>query len=236
MARSINNPIKKLLIPVISGAILVGLLAVGTLNPTPPENVDGYFETVARTIDRMPYRVGNWTGRDLSSAPPQVLEMLRPNRVLHRGYSSESDRFRLVMVHCTDVRDMQGHYPMRCYPATGWSPTGSETVKATFAGQERDLTIFRFARMGDFGKPMNITIGLFFALPTQGMPEPAQAIYADLSGVRGASENRRRNLLGSAQIQIIFDSDRPSADVVRVLEAIAPALDPVIETVAEGLK
>ncbi len=236
MAKLSSNSLKRLVIPVISGAMLVGLMAVGTLNPQAPENVDGYFETVARTIDRIPYRVGNWTGRDLSTAPPQVLEMLRPNRVLHRGYASESDRFRLVMVHCTDVRDMQGHYPMRCYPATGWTPTGSETTKANFAGHERDLTIFRFARTGDFGKPMQITIGLFFALPTQGMPEPAQAIYADLSGVRGASENRRRNLLGSAQIQIIFDSDRPSADVVRVLEEIDPALDPVIETVAEGLE
>lgn len=235
MARIISNPIKRLLIPAISGGLLVALIAMGTLNPAPPENVEGYFETVARTIDRMPYRVGRWIGSDLSSAPPQVLEMLRPNRVLHRGYSSESDRFRLVVVHCTDVRDMQGHYPMRCYPATGWTPTGSETVQATYAGQKRDLTIFRFERMGDFGKPMQITIGLFFALPTQGMPEPAQAIYADLSGVRGASENRRRNLLGSAQIQIIFDSDRPSEDVIKVLEEIDPALDPVIEAVAEGL-
>lgn len=235
MPRSFSNPIKRLVIPAISGALLITLLAVGTLNPAPPENVDGYFEDVARTIDRMPYRIGNWTGRDLSTAPPQVLEMLRPNRVLHRGYTSENDRMRLVVVHCTDVRDMQGHYPMRCYPATGWTPTGSETVKATYAGQERDLTIFRFERTGDFGKLMHITIGLFFALPTQGMPEPAQAIYADLSGVRGASENRRRNLLGSAQIQIIFDSDRPSEDVIRVLEEIDPALDPVIETVAEGL-
>ncbi len=235
MARIIANPIKRLVIPLISGGLLVALLAVGTLNPAPPENVEGYFETVARTIDRLPYRIGNWIGSDLSTAPPQVMEMLRPNRVLHRGYSSETDRFRLVMVHCTDVRDMQGHYPMRCYPATGWTPTGSETTKATFAGEERDLTIFRFERLGDFGNPMKITIGLFFALPTRGMPEPAQAIYADLSGVRGASENRRRNQLGSAQIQIIFDSDKPSEDVIRVIEAIAPALDPVIETVAEGL-
>lgn len=235
MPRTLANPIRRMLVPAVSGAMLVALLAMGTLNPSPPENTEGYFETVGRTIDRLPYRIGPWIGSDLSSAPPQVLEMLRPNRVLHRGYASENDRFRLVVVHCTDVRDMQGHYPMRCYPATGWTATGSETVRARFAGQERDLTIFRFERKGDLGRPMSITIGLFFALPTQGRPEPAQAIYADLGGVRGASENRRRNLLGSAQIQIIFDSDRPSADVIRVVEEIAPALDPVIETVAEGL-
>lgn len=235
MARTHTNPVLRLLVPVVSGAMLVWLLAAGTLNPAPPENTEGYFDDVARTIDRLPYRVGRWIGSDLSSAPPQVLEMLRPNRVLHRGYASDGDRFRLVVVHCTDVRDMQGHYPMRCYPATGWTARGTERVRATYAGEERDLTIFRFERTGDFGKPMQITIGLFFALPTTGRPEPAEAIYADLSGVRGASENRRRNLLGSAQIQIIFDSDRPSEDVIKVVEEIAPALDPVIETVAEGL-
>lgn len=235
MTRIRSNPFKRAVVPTLSGAILAALLAMGTLNPSAPKNMGGYFETVARTIDRVPYRLGRWIGSDLSTAPPQVLEMLRPNRVLHRGYALDGDRFRLVLVHCTDVRDMQGHYPMRCYPATGWTATGSETVRANFAGEERDLTVFRFHRTGDFGKPMHITIGLFFALPTSGMPEPAQPIYADLSGVRGAAENRRRNLLGSAQFQIIFDSDRPSKDVIRVVEEIAPALDPVIDAVAEGL-
>lgn len=236
MPRSPAKPVLRMAIPAASAALLVALTAAGTLNPKAPENTGAYFEAVARTMDRLPYRLGTWIGTDLSSAPPQVLEMLRPNRVIHRGYSRDRDQFRLVMVHCTDVRDMQGHYPMRCYPATGWTPTGSETVRANYAGEERDLTIFRFNRTGDFGRPMSITIGLFFALPTQGLPPPAEAIYADLGGVRGASENRRRNLLGSAQFQIIFDSDKPSDEVVRVIEEIAPALDPVIEAVAEGLR
>lgn len=236
MPRAVSHPVRRLALPAVSGALLVALAAAGTLNPEAPANTEAYFEGVARTMDRLPYRIGSWIGTDLSSAPPQVLEMLRPNRVIHRAYSRERDQFRLVMVHCTDAQDMQGHYPKRCYPATGWNFTGSETVRAKYSSQERDLTIFRFSRTGDFGRPMSITIGLFFALPTQGMPEPAEAIYADLSGVRGASENRRRNLLGSAQFQIIFDSDKPSDEVVRVVEEIAPALDPVIEAVAEGLR
>jgi hypothetical protein len=237
MARKQIHPAFRIAVPLVSASLLTVLLALGTLNPSPPEGVDVYFETVARTIDMMPYRVGRWIGSDLNSAPPQVLETLKPTRVLHRGYTAPAlqDRFRVVVVHCPDVRDMQGHYPARCYPATGWSEVEHETITANFAGGEHDVTVYRFDQLGEFGENIRMTVAVFFALPTTDMPQPAQAIYADLDGVRSASANRRRNLLGSAQLQIIFDSDKPNEDVIRVLEQFAPALDPVIETVAEGL-
>ncbi len=229
------HPVMRIAVPVVSAGLLSILLALGNLNPSPPQGVDSYFETVGRTIDKMPYRVGPWIGMDLNSAPPQVLDTLRPTRVLHRGYINENDRFRVVVVHCPDVRDMQGHYPARCYPATGWNEIEHETINASFAGAEHDLTVYRFDRIGDYGEHIRLTVGVFFALPTNGVSEEAPAIYADLNGVRNASANRRRNKLGSAQLQIIFDSDRSSEDVKRVLEEFAPALDPVIQTVAEGL-
>ncbi|GAB5496858.1 MAG: hypothetical protein Phyf2KO_19380 [Phycisphaerales bacterium] len=229
------HPVMRIAVPVVSAGLLCILMALGNLNPSPPRGVDSYFETVGHTIDKMPYRVGPWIGMDLNSAPPQVLDTLRPTRVLHRGYIKDNDRFRVVVVHCPDVRDMQGHYPARCYPATGWNELGHESVKANFAGGEQELTVYRFDRIGDYGEHIRLTVGVFFALPTQGMPEPAQAIYADLAGVRSASANRRRNKLGSAQLQIIFDSNRSVEDVKGVLEEFAPALDPVIQTVAEGL-
>lgn len=235
MARPNVNPVMRVAVPVVSTGLLCILLALGSLNPSPPEGVDDYFETVGRTIDLMPYRVGPWIGMDLNSAPPQVLDTLRPTRVLHRGYINDRERFRVVVVHCPDVRDMQGHYPARCYPATGWTELGHEAIEAEIAGDSHDLTVYRFERTGDYGERIRLTVGVFFALPTRGMSEPAQAIYADLAGVRNASANRRRNRLGSAQLQIIFDSDRSSEDVKRVLEEFAPALDPVIQTVAEGL-
>ncbi|PHQ82590.1 MAG: hypothetical protein COB69_01560 [Phycisphaera sp.] len=236
MARKQIHPALRIAVPLVSASLLTILLALGTLNPSPPEGVGVYFETVARTIDKVPYRVGKWIGRDLNAAPPQVLETLRPTRVLHRGYTASQDRFRVVIVHCADVRDMQGHYPARCYPATGWSQVGRhQTISARFAGGQHDVSVYRFDQLGEFGEHIRMTVAVFFALPTTGKPEPAQAIYADLDGVRNASANRRRNLLGSAQFQIIFDGDASNEDVIRVLEQFAPALDPVIETVAEGL-
>jgi len=235
MSRKQIHPAFRVAVPLVSASLLSVLLALGTLNPSPPQGVDVYFETVARTIDKMPYRVDKWIGTDLNTAPPQVLETLKPTRVLHRGYTAQQDRFRVVVVHCPDVRDMQGHYPARCYPATGWTEANHETITAHFAGADHEVTVYRFEQLGDFGEHIKMTVAVFFALPTTGKPQPAQAIYADLDGVRNASANRRRNLLGSAQLQIIFDSDKPNEDVIRVLEQFAPALDPVIQTVAEGL-
>ena len=235
MPRKQIHPALRIAVPLVSASLLAILLAFGTLNPSPPEGVGVYFETVARTIDKVPYRVGKWIGTDLNTAPPQVLETLRPTRVLHRGYTAQQDRFRVVIVHCADVRDMQGHYPARCYPATGWTEIEHDTISARFAGGQHDITVYRFDQLGEFGEHIQMTVVVFFALPTAGKPEPAQTIYADLDGVRNASANRRRNLLGSAQLQIIFDSDTTNEDVIRVLEQFAPALDPVIETVAEGL-
>ncbi len=235
MKKKSPHPALRIAVPVVALTLLVSAIAVGNLNPTAPEGVDVYFEEVGATIDSVPYRVGGWIGTDLDSAPPQVLDTLRPTRVLHRGYVDGGERCRVVMVHCPDVRDMQGHYPARCYPATGWEEIRKETVKAPLAGGEHDVTVYTFERLGDYGERIRLTVAVFFALPTHDAAENQSAIYADLKGVRDASANRRRNLLGSAQLQVIFDRDCPMEEVRRVLGELSPALNPVIRTVAEGL-
>ncbi|HED54008.1 MAG TPA: exosortase-associated EpsI family protein [Phycisphaerales bacterium] len=227
------NPVRSVLAPVLSGCLLVVLVAMGDLNPSPPQNVDSYFEDVAHAIDKMPYRIGHWTGSDLDSAPPQVESMLKPNRILHRGYVNDraSERVRLVIVHCPDVRDMRGHYPPNCYPATGWMPVDHRTLSVPFPDGPEDISVYSFSRSGERGTTQIVTVAVFFA-----MPGTDREVYADLSSVRRASENRRRNLLGSAQLQIIFDGVRSDEAIIEVVKTFAPALEPVIQTVAEGLE
>jgi len=227
------NPVRSVLAPVLGAGLLVALIAMGDLNPSAPKNVDAYFADVAHAIDRMPYRVGPWTGSDLDAAPPQVESMLKPNRILHRGYINDraSERVRVVIVHCPDVRDMRGHYPPNCYPATGWTPMDHRTLSVPFPDGPHDISVYSFSRSGERGTTQTITVAVFFA-----MPKADHETYADLASVRHASENRRRNLLGSAQLQIIFDGVRSDEAIREVVTTFAPALEPVIQTVSEGLE
>ncbi|MFM7260273.1 MAG: exosortase-associated EpsI family protein [bacterium] len=167
---------------------------------------DRRVEVVGSRVSAIPYRLGDWVGRDIE-LPAAALEILHSSTVISRTYSNlrTGQQARLAIVFCGDVRDMLGHHPPSCYPSSGWSaaqlatdPPAGGTLLLSIHGTDVLANVFRFEKPDAAGGDRQITIVGFFALPGVGMtPDPAV--------VRSRSTRRAVSSRGAGQVQVLFD-------------------------------
>src|SRR5690606_34429817 len=120
----------RVLAPPLAIGILLASLAIGGVDVAPVPGRDAYFERVATAVESTPYAIGDWRGED-EEVIQAARKLLRPNGMVQRRYVQPGGGgFGLLVVHCKDVRDMEGHYPPICYPSQGWTADGrsSETI------------------------------------------------------------------------------------------------------------
>ncbi len=167
---------------------------------------DRRVSVVGSRVSSIPYRLGDWVGRDIE-LPAAALEILHSSAAVSRNYSNlrTGEQARLAIVFCGDVRDMLGHHPPSCYPSSGWTagraaddPPGAGSLLLNLHGREVVANVFRFAKPDPAGGERQITIVGFFALPGVGMtPDP------DI--VRSRSTRRAVSSRGAGQVQVLFD-------------------------------
>ncbi|MDY7108295.1 MAG: exosortase-associated EpsI family protein, partial [Planctomycetota bacterium] len=104
----------------------LSLLLLVALSQTLPNRVapDGSAAArrveIAAAMEGVPFFVGDWVGED-EAVPREAQKLLRPNAILSRRYRRPGGTWlHLLVVHCSDARDMLGHYPPICYPSAGW--------------------------------------------------------------------------------------------------------------------
>jgi hypothetical protein len=208
--------------------LALGAFAVVVV-PQPPAVDDAVVARHARieqVLSAVPLRVGEWIGEERPLAPAAV-ELLRPNAALSRSYRriGEPATVALSLIHCSDFRDMAGHYPPVCYPAHGWtlsdgsvamaSPgigSGSsqhieETVLSIDGFGEFPVRCYRFSRVGDGLVQIKMTIFNAFILPDGRW-------VSDLGSIREAAARRRLAGEGVAQLQLVL-AGWPSIDSIR---------------------
>lgn len=211
--------------PIIAAAMLLLLPIL-----LPDESVtDAAFEQrnsrIAAAMEEVPWRIGRWRGVD-APVLAAAQDVLRPNALLSRQYQEIGGNLRatMVIVHCSDTRDMLGHYPPMCYPANGWQPVkdagGIEPIAADI-GIHRSVDCMRydFYLNADWGSTRGIKIYNFFVLP-------GGVIAHELSELRLQAGRTRTSAMGVAQVQIAF-SDQVSDEearraVAELLEGIQP--------------
>jgi hypothetical protein len=195
-------------------ALVVTAAAVLAM-PQPPavdEAVILRHAKIERALATVPLRVGEWIGEERPLTPAAV-ELLRPNAALSRTYRQigRSGSIAISLIHCSDFRDMAGHYPPVCYPAHGWSMrsegvVGSEdplaSQPATFTLQvegigEYTTRCYRFSRLGDGLSEVKITVLNAFILPDGSW-------VTDLATIREAGSRRRLAGEGVAQLQLVL--------------------------------
>jgi hypothetical protein len=167
---------------------------------------DRRVSVVGSRVASIPYRLGDWVGRDIE-LPAAALEILHSSAAVSRNYSNllTGEQARLAIVFCGDVRDMLGHHPPSCYPSSGWTagraagdPPGAGSLRLKLHGREVVANVFRFSKPDPAGGERQITIVGFFALPGVGMtPDPAV--------VRSRSTRRAVSSRGAGQVQVLFD-------------------------------
>lgn len=213
--------------PWTTGLVLVGVIVVGLAAHPKAADVTDYFRAVEGRIHGIPYTLGSWVGRDVVVVP-EARELLRPNAVLQRRYTRVEDDlwFDVIVVHCGDVRDMQGHYPPVCYPQAGWEieagvPTLAGVGPSGVAATEYRVT-HRFNRSVPTMRIVN-----FFAMPGDGVQ------YArDMDALEVAARSSARAQQGVLQVQVLtpltMDDSVRDATMSRVWSILEPTVREVV--------
>ncbi|MEO0586651.1 MAG: hypothetical protein AAF078_03335, partial [Planctomycetota bacterium] len=131
----------------------------------------------------------------------------------------------VLIVHCTDSRDLIGHYPPVCYPANGWTTRDEEAIALRAAGETDNVsaTKYRFGR-GDALAEQQMDLFNFMVLPDG-------TLAPDMRAVERASQDYRKKFFGAAQVQILvpvdLDLDVQTELAGRFIELLEPVLDEI---------
>ena len=170
-------------------------------------------ERIAALLGAVPDRLGPWITTEVP-VPSEAVEILRPNALLCRRFMrlGGDDELTLIVVHCSDARDMGGHYPPICYRQIGWNldleRIARPDVRCEFL-DDPELTAYRFRRIDADGEREDMTVLNVFVLP-DGRTSPDVFEQALLSSPTTRASR------GLAQIQVVFRSDVPEEEAVRL--------------------
>ena len=234
-----NTMIGRLLWPGLSLVLLMGLLVYQRGLTVHAELQSEYHAGVAQALVELPMSYGSWIG-EASEVPKAAAELLHANEIISRSFRNidTGEQVDLVVVHCTDARDLLGHYPPVCYPAHGWLQRAAEDValdgrSARRLGEEAGgrsgwpCTLYRFERM-DQGYSHEMTILNYMLLP-DGRVGPTMKV------VDRAAADLGLRVRGAMQVQVVFRGQeiRGGGEEMRkeIAEEFLDYLWPVFEAV-----
>lgn len=225
-----RNFLSSIGVPAGTLVLLITILAFGGISQGPPAGAQQYFDEVAAQIDSIPYVVGDWFGMNLPYTEVEV-KMLRPNKMLQRTYQNPTtgQKASLSIVHCTDIRDMRGHFPPICYVAHGWDLDSSELTGVTVEGREQQARVYLFSRTNQ-GTREAIRIVSFFVLPY------SDDIQSEMDSLSSAAKRPRAAGLGVAQVQILTPASQSVVTTNEMVSKLLQAVEPVVATIEEGAR
>ena len=186
-------------------------------------------ETVAAALGAAPFFVGEWIGED-SALPQEAQELLRLNGSLSRTYRQPGGmQLHVLVVHCSDARDMIGHYPPICYPSSGWVrlPAPGDDLVLNLSKGEIPVRVYRFRRAMENGTDETIRILSSFILP-DGSATPNR------DEINRRSERLALSVQGVAQVQIISSDDLPLSDVAEATVELLEGMPEVLGALGIG--
>ena len=183
----------------LSAALLCGIAAANIIFRLPFEGAVDHHARVRQAIESIPYHIDGWVGTDVPPRPAAV-RMLRPNVIVQRSYRNliSNRRVTLLLVHCTDARDLLGHYPPVCYVAHGWTQLDASRKEWLIDGLSIEGMQYTFGRER-IGQVERLALINFMVLPDG-------QLVPDMVGVNRLAQHGRQKHYGAAQFQIVFDA------------------------------
>ncbi len=187
-------------VPAVTFGLLLVMPLVFPNRTTVDASLVAQQAAVRAAVESSPYRVGGWIGTDIT-VPLAATKLLRPNAILSRQFRriGGGPAVNLLLVHCTDVRDMRGHYPPVCYPSTGWSFVGEKTGKEatlTVNGRRAPIRVYEFRRIEGEVREVRIRVFNVFVLPDG-------TLTPEIDQIKSLSERLALSAQGVAQLQIV---------------------------------
>jgi hypothetical protein len=234
--------------PGMAGLLLLGVWAHQSSYENPGV-FDEYHARCRSAIEQLPTQVGHWMGREVP-LPQPALDLLDPNAQRNirftdfspMGLTGPDRRISVMIVQCKLARDMQGHYPPRCYPAQGARLLSDEPRNWTLRDAYGEMAIsgveYQFLEPDRGGR--DLPAGLLAAegytlgrrrVVLNFLIVPGVGVVRDMKGVNDAAEDYQQRHRGAAQVQVVFDPswslpDRTERDdiAVELLSSALPAL------------
>lgn len=110
-------------------ALIAGTGALATAARTPGR-------VPAAALDRLPYRLGEWQGRDAAALDGETLQVLGADAYLNRSYAGGAAApVGLYIAYYAEPKPgVSVHSPLHCLPGTGWEPLEVSTIALRGAG------------------------------------------------------------------------------------------------------
>jgi hypothetical protein len=222
--------------PLICLALLTALAAEAHTR-IQPTDAEPFHARARAAIDNIPpvMENGAWVSQD-QPVPPSATALLRPNAILSREYVKRDSDGRLIsagvlIVQCKDARDMQGHYPPRCYPANGATLVEQTPRTWTIGGLTIPGMEYLFTQLTQ-GRNEELRVYNFFVIPEiPGLPARAvRGICPDIQAVYQSGEDYQRRYYGSAQFQFVFSNDLSRAARDQIMKELLEPNVSVIRT------
>lgn len=194
--------------PALCLGLLGGIVAEDSTH-IKPGDVGTYHARAKADIEAWPRTIsdGNWTTVADVQLPEAAEQLLHPNCVVQRRYSSgtlqvdgQPVQASLLIVQCTDSRDMAGHYPPICYPAAGCAQLGQAPFRFNVAGMT--IVGYEYEFLRQILPTYRQAVYDFFIVPGKGF-------VPDTNGVWSAAKNYQARYYGAAQFQVVMDADYP---------------------------
>ena len=235
-------------IPGLAATLLLGVRVQHSFYEA-ADAYDDYHARCRQAISQVPTQVGHWMGREVA-LPQPALDLLDPNALRNirftdfspEGLTGPDRRVSVMLVQCKLARDMQGHYPPRCYPAQGARLLDSEPRNWVIRDPAGEMVIpgmeYQFLEpdRGARDLPAGLSATESYSLGRRRVVlnfliVPGVGVVRDMKGVNDAAEDYQQRHRGAAQVQVVFDPswalpDRAERDAIAVelLSSILPAL------------
>lgn len=183
----------------------------------------GFHGSIRAAAGSIPWRFDDWEGTEIA-VPQPAATLLRPNILFARHYENSTTlrEANLVFIHCTDSRDMSGHYPPNCYPASGWMLEGPGREVEVMVGARRIPAVAYEFQRTEMGNTHESVVYNFFVLPS--------GFATRMEAVQKASGDRRWRPYGAAQVQVVIDSAVPETVQLDIVRQLLEPLGPIIDT------
>jgi hypothetical protein len=187
-------------LPIALSVLLVMVVAGWWATRPGAADAEPHHRRVRQAVDEMPDRIGPWIGRD-QPMPDASIDLLNPNAMRARTFTHAATgrQVAILVVHCRNIRDIAGHYPPRCYPATGWVQQDARPVRWQARSGTMPAMRYRFQRRQDERQAEMVVDSALFL--------PEGAVRRRLEALWEQAGDYQTRFYGAAQLQILTPAD-----------------------------
>jgi hypothetical protein len=213
----------------LAAILLLGGAVLEKMTLLPPADARVYQARVKQSFDSFPAGNRDWLSKD-AEVPAAAMKLLRPNSILSRQYTNVTtgQRCSVLLVDCSDARDLVCHYPPVCYPGQGWKLVSTESKNWQVAGEGIVGTNYEFSRV-NFESGTGIIAANTMILP-DGRFRP------DMKGLEEAAADLHRRGYGAAQIQVIVDGAMGEVEREQVIREMLALHKPLLDVIRSAGK